>query len=80
MFDEVGTLRHLGVRLVPTAEAESEVAPFRGTRHTSALRYSYDDPHATLIVVSEDGPVSVLRNGLRLGHSARTIVGGSDRA
>ena len=35
-----------------------------GTRHTSARRYSYDDPQATVIVVSEDGPVSVLRNGV----------------
>ena len=34
-----------------------------GTRHTSGRRYSYDDPPATVIAVSEDGPVSVLRNG-----------------
>ena len=70
VFDETGTLRHLGVRLVPSADAETDVAAYRGTRHTSALRYSYDDPAATLIVVSEDGPVSVLRAGQRLGQSA----------
>lgn len=43
---------------------------FGGTRHTSALRYSYDDPRATLIVISEDGPVSVMRAGKRLGQSS----------
>jgi DNA integrity scanning protein DisA with diadenylate cyclase activity len=40
-----------------------------GTRHTSGRRYSYDDPFATVIAVSEDGPVSVLRNGAVLGRS-----------
>ncbi|MEL7207505.1 MAG: hypothetical protein AAGK32_04620, partial [Actinomycetota bacterium] len=49
VFDETGTLRHLGVRLVPSAAAEAEVEAYRGTRHTSALRYSYDDPAATVI-------------------------------
>ncbi|MFV0259541.1 MAG: diadenylate cyclase [Acidimicrobiales bacterium] len=69
VFDQHGTLRELGARLVPSVEAETAVGPYRGTRHTSALRYSYDDPSAVLIVVSEDGPVSVLRGGRRLGHS-----------
>lgn len=70
VFDETGTLRHLGVRLVPSAAAEAEVEAYRGTRHTSALRYSYDDPAATVIVISEDGPVTVLQGGHRLGWSA----------
>ncbi len=69
VFDETGTLRHLGVHLVPSAQAEADISPYRGTRHTSALRYSYDDPSATLIVISEDGPVSVLKRGQRLGQS-----------
>jgi hypothetical protein len=70
VFDETGMLRELGVRLVPSLTAEESVDAFRGTRHTSALRYSFDDPRATLIVVSEDGPVSVMRAGRRLGRSA----------
>jgi DisA bacterial checkpoint controller nucleotide-binding len=69
VFDAAGTLRELGVRLVPSAEAESDVDGLRGMRHTSARRYSFDDAHATLIVVSEDGPVTVLRNGEILGRS-----------
>ena len=69
VFDASGTLRQLGVRLVPTAAAESEVDGLGGMRHTAARRYSYDDPQATVIVVSEDGPVTVLRAGRLLGSS-----------
>jgi hypothetical protein len=69
VFDASGTLRQLGVRLVPSATAERTVDALGGTRHTSGRRYSRDDPEATVIAVSEDGPVSVLRNGEVLGHS-----------
>jgi hypothetical protein len=69
VFDARGVLGELGVRLLPTPEAVSSVEGFRGMRHTSARRYSYDDPRSTVIVVSEDGPVTVLRNGELLGHS-----------
>jgi hypothetical protein len=69
VFDRHGVLRQLGVRLVPSAEAESDVEGFRGMRHTSGRRYSHDDPSATVIVISEDGPVTVLRNGQLAGRS-----------
>jgi hypothetical protein len=69
VFDRAGVLRRLGVRLVPSATAEDAVEALGGTRHTSGRRYSYDDPRATVIAVSEDGPVSVLRSGEVLGHS-----------
>lgn len=69
VFDATGTLRQLGVRLVPSAAAEAAVEGYRGMRHTAGRRYSYDDPNATVIVVSEDGPVSVLRAGEVLGAS-----------
>jgi len=72
VFDRNGVLRHLGVRLVPSTEAEQTVEALRGTRHTSGRRYSYDDPTATVVIVSEDGPVTVLRNGELLGRSAGT--------
>jgi hypothetical protein len=63
VFDSTGVLVHLGVRLVPSKIAEQSVPALGGTRHTSARRYSHDDPLATVIAVSEDGPVSVLRAG-----------------
>jgi hypothetical protein len=70
MFDASGTLRKLGVRLVPSASAEADVEAYRGTRHTSARRYSYDDPGAVVVAVSEDGPVTLFRRGRVLGRSA----------
>jgi hypothetical protein len=69
VFDNEGVLRHLGVRLIPSAAAEETVEAFGGTRHISGRRYSYDDPLATVVVISEDGPVTVLRNGAVLGRS-----------
>jgi sensor domain DACNK-containing protein/DisA checkpoint controller-like protein len=63
IFDGAGALRQLGVRLLPSRISIELVEGLRGTRHTSGRRYSYDDPFATVIVVSEDGPVTVLRNG-----------------
>jgi hypothetical protein len=71
ILDHTGTLRELGVRLVPSAEAEADVAGYRGMRHTSGRRYSFDDTKATVVVVSEDGPVTVLRKGKLLGTSVR---------
>jgi len=73
VLDATGTLRQLGVRLVPSAEAEADVAGYRGMRHTAGRRYSFDDATATVIVVSEDGPVTVLRQGELLGSSAQLV-------
>ena len=70
VVDHGGVLRELGVRLVPSPEAESVVDGLRGMRHTSGRRYSFDDPGATVIVVSEDGPVTVLRGGEVIGRSS----------
>ena len=70
VFDGDGVLRELGVRLVPSAEAEAEVDGYLGMRHTSARRYSFDDPTAVVIVVSEEGPVTVLKHGEKMGASA----------
>ncbi len=74
LFSRDGTLQRLGVRLVPTPEAEGSVDGLRGTRHTSGRRYSFDDPGATVIVVSEDGPVTVLRGGEVIGSTAKVPV------
>ena len=69
IFDADGVLQRLGVRLIPSRTAEETVEAFGGTRHTSGRRYSHDDPLATVIAVSDDGPISVLRNGAVLGRS-----------
>lgn len=69
IFDEAGTLVSLGVRLVPSRAAEEAVAPMGGTRHTNGRRFSLDEPGSAVIAVSEDGPVTVFRNGEVLGRS-----------
>jgi hypothetical protein len=69
VFDGDGVLRRMGVHLVPSREAEDAVRPLGGTKHTSALRYSYDDPDAVVIAVSDDGPVTVMREGRVVGRS-----------
>lgn len=69
LVDRNGVLRHLGVRLVPSADAERSIEAIGGTRHTSARRYSHDDSSAIVIAVSEDGPVTVFRGGRTVGRS-----------
>jgi len=69
MFADDGTLSALGVRLVPSRQAEEDVPPIGGTRHTNARRYSVDEPDAFVIAVSEDGPVTVFHRGRILGRS-----------
>ena len=69
IFDGEGVLTHLGARLSPTRESEQNVAALGGTRHTNARRYSYDQPDAVIIAVSEDGPVTVFQAGNVLGRS-----------
>jgi Probable sensor domain DACNK/DisA bacterial checkpoint controller nucleotide-binding len=68
-IDAAGVVSQLGVRLVPSVTAEETVSPIGGTRHTSARRYSADDPEAIVVVVSDDGPVTVFRAGQVIGRS-----------
>lgn len=74
LVDRAGVVRDLGVRISPTSESEANVAPMGGTRHTAARRYSADDPHAVVIVVSEAGPVTVFRAGEVVGRSIEQSV------
>ena len=63
IFDGDGRLLSIGVRLAPSASAESTITAMSGMRHTSALRYSHDDRHCVVIVVSDAGPVSLMHAG-----------------
>jgi hypothetical protein len=74
LFDQAGTLLQIGVRLVSSRGSTRAVDGYRGMRHTSARRYSYDDPDAAVIVISDDGPVTVFRGGDVVGSA----MSGSD--
>lgn len=63
VVDADGDLRKLAVGLRWSDDAERAIDNERGMRHRSAQRYSYDQPAATIVVVSEDGPVTVYREG-----------------
>jgi len=63
IFDGDASLVALGIRLASSPDAERAVGTMGGMRHTSALRYSFDDPHSIVIVVSEDGPVTLMHGG-----------------
>ncbi len=63
VVDAEGDLRALGVALAPSDEARALLDPMGGTRHTSARQFSYDEPGAVVLVVSEDGPVTVFAGG-----------------
>jgi DNA integrity scanning protein DisA with diadenylate cyclase activity len=74
IVDRDGSLRKVAVGLRWTPDAEGAVTSDRGMRHRSAQRYSHDHPTATLVVVSEDGPVSVFRGGAVAVTSANTTA------
>ncbi|MEZ5297478.1 MAG: diadenylate cyclase [Ilumatobacteraceae bacterium] len=63
LFDRDTALVGLGIRLAPSTDADRTVGPMRGMRHTSALRYSHDDPDAIVVVVSESGTVTIMYCG-----------------
>jgi hypothetical protein len=58
-----GHVAAVNVGLVPSPAALASVPPIGGTRHTSARRFSYDEPRALVAVVSQDGPVTVFSDG-----------------
>jgi hypothetical protein len=63
-----GAVLRLAVGLRATPEAGSAVDHSRGMRHRSAARYTFDQPGALAVVVSEDGPVSVFLRGRALSE------------
>jgi hypothetical protein len=66
LVDDHGCVRTVGVHLRTSEQSRREIAPFRGTRHTSALRFSADTPNAAVFVVSSNGALSIFWQGRRL--------------
>ena len=58
-----GTMITTGVHLAPSKAAQQFVNSFRGTRHTSARRASFDLADTLIVTVSADGPVTVFSDG-----------------
>jgi DNA integrity scanning protein DisA with diadenylate cyclase activity len=66
LVDPHGRVATVGVHLRSSEKTRRELSPFRGTRHTSALRFSGDEPSAVVFVVSSGGTLSIFWNGRRL--------------
>lgn len=63
LVDKDGVIRKVAVGLRWSEAAETAIDNDRGMRHRSAQRYSYDQGDVTVVVVSEDGPVTFYRHG-----------------
>ena len=63
-----GELLSTGIHLQSTTRAQAIIPQVRGTRHTSARRYSFDEPRVVVVTVSQDGPVTVFSDGAILGE------------
>ncbi len=71
-----GAVLRLAVGLRATPEAGATIDHGRGMRHRSAARYTFDQPGALAVVVSEDGPVTVFLKG----HPLSEWVAGTQNA
>ena len=69
LIDGEGRVTTVGVHLRTSEQSRLDVAPFRGTRHTSALRFSADARDAAVFLVSSNGAVSIAWQGRLLETS-----------
>jgi DNA integrity scanning protein DisA with diadenylate cyclase activity len=74
VVDDSGAVQRLGVGLRTSPEAGVAVDHARGMRHRSAARYTFDQPEAIAIVVSEEGPVTVFHRGHALSECAASLA------
>jgi hypothetical protein len=66
LVDPTGVVRTVGAHLRSSERSRREIPPFRGTRHTSALRFTADVAATIVFVVSSNGGLSVFCGGERL--------------
>ena len=63
LVDPDWTVAALDVGLSWSDRADRMVASVGGMRHTSARRFSFEEPDAVVFVVSQDGPATVFSDG-----------------
>jgi hypothetical protein len=66
LVDDSGQVRTVGVHLRSSEASRRDIPPYRGTRHTSALRFSAECDTTLTFVVSSNGSLSVFFRGERL--------------
>lgn len=63
-----GQFVRTGIHLKNSNKSRSLIPEFKGTRHTSAQRFSYDFSDTLVITVSSDGPVTVFSDGVNIAN------------
>jgi DNA integrity scanning protein DisA with diadenylate cyclase activity len=63
ILDANGAILGAGAHLKYSRESAIALPAYRGTRHTSAQRFSYDCPHTLVFVVSTDSSLTVFSGG-----------------
>jgi hypothetical protein len=61
-----GELIESEIHIRYSSKSARVIQDFKGTRHTSSIRHSYDHSEVIVITISEDGPVSVFINGANI--------------
>jgi hypothetical protein len=67
-IDQHGDLTNIGVHLKNSAKSRELIPELKGTRHTSAQRFSYDYSEALVITISSDGPVTIFSDGVNIAE------------
>ena len=70
-----GIVKSIENHLQYSEKSQEVIKQVGGTRHTSARRFSFDKFNALAIVVSEDGPVSVFSDGVKVTELHQFRVG-----
>ena len=71
--DPFGKIERIGAHLIYREETATKVPSDKGTRHTSAKRFSFEHDETIVFVVSEDGPVSIYSDGYKITEMASEL-------
>jgi len=69
-----GEVEYIATHLTYGEDTARLVQPDRGTRHTSARRFSFEHEETIVYVVSQDGPVSVYSDGYKVAELASEMA------
>jgi DisA bacterial checkpoint controller nucleotide-binding len=67
-LDEHGQFVRTGIHLKNSNKSRALIPELKGTRHTSAQRFSYDYSNCLVITVSSDGPVTIFSDGVNIAN------------
>ena len=65
-IDSTGKFIKTGVHLKNSNKSRAIIPELKGTRHTSAQRFSFDFTSALVVTISSDGPVTIFSDGVNI--------------